>query len=55
MSQSAKVSRLSGEGAETAHGLGVAPRGHYVTGLSLANVDARGMGVADSEGVGERG
>jgi len=46
---------VSGEGAETAHGLGVAPRGHGDPVLSLANVDARGMGVADLEGVGERG
>ena len=46
---------VGGEGAETTHGLGVAPRGHGDPVLGFADVDARGMGVAELEGVGERG
>ena len=44
-----------GEGAETTHGLGGAPRGPGDPMLGCAAVDARGMGVAELEGVGERG
>ena len=43
------------EGAEPAHGLGVAPRGHSDPVLRLANVDASSVGVVDLEGVGEHG
>ena len=46
---------VGGEGAETAHGLGVAPRGHGHPVLGFADVDARGVGVADLEGFGEHG
>ena len=46
---------VGGEGAETAHGLGVAPRGHGDPVLGFADVDASGVGVADLEGVGEHG
>ena len=46
---------VGGEGAETAHGLGVAPRGHGDPVLGFADVDARGVGVADLEGFGEHG
>ena len=45
----------SGAGAATAHGLGVAPRGHGNPVLGLTNVDARGVGVVDWKGVGEHG
>jgi hypothetical protein len=43
------------QGAETAHGLGVAPRGHGAPVLSCANVDTCGVGVADLEGFSEDG
>jgi hypothetical protein len=46
---------VGGAGAETAHGLGVAPRGHRDPVLGFADVDARGVGVADLEGVGKHG
>jgi len=46
---------VDGERTETAHGLGVAPRGHGDPVLGFADVDASGMGVADLEGVGEHG
>ena len=46
---------VDGEGAETAHGLRVAPRGHGHPVLGFADVDAGGMGVADVEGVGKHG
>ena len=46
---------VDGERAETAHGLGVAPRRHGDPMLGFADVDARGVGVADLEGVGEHG
>ena len=46
---------VGGAGAETTHGVGVAPRGHGAPGLGFTDVDARGMGVAELEGVGECG
>ena len=47
--------KSSGEGADTAHGLGVAPRGHGDPGLGFADVEARGVGGADLEGLREDG
>ena len=46
---------VGGEGAKTAHGLGIAPWWHSHPVLSFADVDARGVGVADLEGFGEHG
>lgn len=46
---------VGGEGAETAHGLRVATRGHGHPVLGFAEVDAGGMGVAGLECVGEHG
>jgi hypothetical protein len=46
---------VDGERAETAHGLGVTPRGHGDPVLGFADVDARGVGVADLESFGEHG
>jgi len=46
---------VGGECAETAHGLGIAPRGHGDPVLGFADVNASGVGVADLEGVGEHG
>jgi hypothetical protein len=46
---------VGGERTETAHGLRVAPRRHGDPVLGFADVDARGVGVADLEGVGEHG
>ena len=46
---------VSGEGAETAHGLGVAPRGHGDPVLGFADINACGVGVADLEGLSEDG
>jgi hypothetical protein len=46
---------VDGARAETAHGSGVAPRGHGDPVLGLPDVDARGVGVADLESFGERG
>jgi hypothetical protein len=50
-------SGVKGGGArpETAHGLRVAPWGHGDPVLGCAEVDARGVGVADLEGFGEQG
>jgi len=48
------VGEGGGEGAETAHGLGGAPRGHGNPVLGLANVDASGVGVVDLQGFGEQ-
>ena len=48
--QGVEVSRA---GAETTHGLGGAPWRHGDPVLGFADVDARGMGVADLEGCGE--
>ena len=44
-----------GAGAETAPGLGGAPRRHGAPVRGVADVEARGLGVADLEGVGEHG
>ena len=46
---------VDGERAETAHRLGVAPRGHGNPVLGLPDVEASGVGVADLEGFGEYG
>jgi hypothetical protein len=40
-------------GAETAYGVGGAPRGHGAPGLRFADGDAGGVGVADLEGFSE--
>ena len=45
----------SREGAETAHGLGVASQGYGAPVLRLANVDASGVGMGNLEGLGEPG
>src|SRR5207302_4281222 len=47
--------KVSGEGAETTHGLRVATRRHGDPVLGFADVNASGMGVADLEGVREQG
>jgi hypothetical protein len=47
--------KVGGEGAETAHGLGIAPWRHGDPVLGFADVDARGMGMADLECIGEHG
>jgi hypothetical protein len=47
--------KVGGERPETAHGLRVAPWGHGDPVLRFADVDARGVGVADLEGFGEYG
>jgi hypothetical protein len=47
--------KVSGEGTETTHRLGVAPRRHGDPVLGFADVKARGMGVADLESVREHG
>jgi hypothetical protein len=46
---------VDGARAETAHGVGGAPRGHGAPVLGCADIDARGVGVADLEGIREYG
>jgi hypothetical protein len=46
---------VGGAGAETAHGLRVAPRGHGHPVLGFTDVDTGGVGVANLECIGEHG